>query len=361
MKRNHGYLLFEVLIVLMLVAIAFTGFRSYQQRQFANRQQERILAEYVNDYTSLMRAVRHYTGTRESGWAANSVNVITVAQLVAAGELPTGFGTRPTGTNQTVLGQTIRIVAIRNAAATRTPTVVTETGTANGAMLELAGLRSDGADLLPFKRRAAAAIAATRIVAGTVAPSVLTVTGAGTNGWTKDVTAYFAAAPTQAVVAGMVGFPDLDLLFDPNPTANGGNWGDCPVAKAAEGMFGFPSTTATCPAGTTEVGSWPACGGTAGVYSVGFTSVTISASVDRGRPAMNVTCSPSTSGSWGPPCNSQLMNGYAYVQHTINNAIVSESLCGSAEYVDQGILVNWPTFRQAPNNIRHKLCCYPKP
>lgn len=360
MKRNRGYLLLEILIVLMLAGVAFGGFRLYQQRQFAARQQERMVAEYVNDYTALARAVRNYVSTRESGWAANTVTTITIAQLIAAGELPGGFGTRPTGTSQTVLGQTLRIVAIRNPTATRTPTVIAETGAANGGLLELAGLRADGSDLLPFKRRAAASIAALRIPAGTLPAGGLTVTGAGSNAWTKDLTAYFASAPTQAVVAGMTGFPDLDLIYDPNPIANGSNWGDCPVAQASLNGNGFPAVSGVCPSGSTEVGSWPACGGAAGVYSVGFASVTIGGEIGRSEPAFNNTCFGGSSASWSPPCDSRLMNDHVYLQHSMNNAIITESRCFSTIYSDAPGVINWPLYRFAPTNIRHKLCCFPR-
>jgi len=360
-RHQRGYLLFEILIVMMLVAIAFTGFRSYQQRQFSSRQQERIQAEYVNDFMSLARAVRHYVGTRESAWAASSVNTITLAQLVTAGELPTGFATRPTGAGQTVLGQSFRIVAIRNPTATRTATVITETGSANGALLEMAGLRADGTDVLPLKRRAAAAIAAVRIPAGTLPAGGLVVTGAGSNAWTKDLTAYLAASPTQAVVAGLVGFPDLDLLVDPNPIGSAGNWGDCPVAVASNDIRGFPAINAVCPVGTTEVGSWPACGGSGGVYAVGFASVTIGGAFGQDEAARFNTCDPGISGGWAPPCNQDLMNVHTIVQHSMNNAILTESKCSSVIYGDVGVLINWPSYRSAATNIRHKLCCFPRP
>jgi len=359
-STSTGYLLLEVLIVLTIIALAMGGFRVYKQREFAERQQERMQAEYVNDYAALLRAVRNYIGTRESAWVANSVNPITIAQLIAAGELPANFGNRPTGNGQTVLGQTIRIVGIRNAAATRTPTVITETGNANGALLEMAGLQANGSDLLPFKRRVAAAIAAKQVAAGTVPVGGLIVTGAGSNAWTKDVTGYFVSAPTQPVIAGMVGFPDLDFTINPNPIASGANWGDCPVAEASVNAQGFPSANGVCPVGTTEVGSWPACGSTAGVFSVGFASVTIGGEVTREEPAKDRTCNAAVSGLWAPACNDDLMNVHSFRQHSMNNSTVVESRCGSVIYADQGILINWPTIREAPTNIRHKLCCHPR-
>jgi hypothetical protein len=323
--------------------------------------QDRMVGQYSTEFEQLMRASRNYVEATQSTWAANSVNVITIPNLIAAGQLPTAWGTRTTGTDRTPLGNVWRIVAIRNATGAGSRIVVSETGAANGDNLEDIGLLANGQNVMSIKSRVASQLAARKIAAGTIPGGGTVATGAGANAWTKDVSAFFSGAtPTQPVVAGFMGFTDLDLVLDPNPN-NASRWGDCPIAEATQGSYGLPAGNGTCPAGTTEVGSWPACppGGAAVVYAVGFQAVTAGLPVAEYRGALGTTCTEAS--NWRvPPCNQALQNEFNTVTHTINSSVVSRSVCSVNIYNDYGMVFNWPQQLVANPGPRHKLCCYPK-
>jgi len=357
---QKGFTLLELILVAGVIAIVLAALPSLWRRVPQGRAETAVVDEYVNEALMLMRASRNYAETNQSVWAPNSVNIITIPQLVTAQQLPSSFGTRATGSDRSPAGNVWRIVAIRNATGPSSRIVVTETGAANGAELESIGMQANGSDVARLKARVALALVGQRVPAATVAGGTTSAVGGGSNPWTKDLSAFFAGAtPTQPVIAGLIGFPDLDAAFDPNPMS-AARYGDCPVAPAVTGSYGLPTGNGTCPVGTTEVGSWPACGSGATVYAVGFQAVTVGVPVPERSPALNNTCTSAS--NWRePPCDELLMNQFDVVIHTINASTVSRSVCLANVYNDSGMVFNWPQQLVANSAPRHKLCCYPKP
>lgn len=263
---TKGFTLIELLVVLALMgALTVMGTNAYvaiQKRQQLNRSAEALAA----DFQQVLRASKSYVDANQATWAAGSTTVVTIPTLIAGGFLPTAFGTRPTGAAQTPVGQAWRIVSIRNTGSTPgARTVVTETAAANGAILESLGLLADGSDLMTIKSLVAASLAIDKIPAGTLIAGNTTATGAGNNAWTKDLSAWFSGAtPAYATVAAMIGFSDLDVIYNPTLPINS-------TCTAGEIVRGFCSgnplcsnngqgyIAPTCPSGKRKVGEYPHC------------------------------------------------------------------------------------------------------
>lgn len=372
-RRQRGWLTFELVVILLLIGMfVLPAIVANQSRVSRNVTRDKLRSEYVDDFSLFYRAVRSYIPTVEGTWAAGSRNVITVAQLRTANLLPPSWAARDTGDGTTPIGSTFVAYSIKGSGATPTQTVITESGNASLARLESLGFPQPDATnavpgLLDIKRQVASRLWDAGIPAGTLDAGTLTVAGAGSNGWTRGVNAWFVSAAQQPFVVGMLGFPELEPPTTVNdPRGAGANHGEC---RAINGQGGkTPANMAgwvqpTCPTShPVQVTDWPVCGPEGYQYDSDFVDIRagIKKREDDGN-AINDSCTSNVSGSRSPPCDNDLQNYSTYQHYDAGTTTVVQNVCATAVYYDYNPPGNlygyWPMQRVWSLNARNLYCC----
>jgi hypothetical protein len=222
------------------------------------------------------------------------------------------------------------------------------------------------AGLLDLKRSIAFKLWELGIPSGTINATTTTVTGAGSNAWTKVATAWLVTAPQQPLVATMLGFPDLEPPSTVNdPRGSAVNHGGCVPVDGQNGRGPGVSgwTQPTCPpSNPVQVASWPVCSGEGTIYDGDFVEIQASAFFREnvGR-ALNNTCSEAVSGTRDPSCDTALQN-YVHIQeYAVGRMPVLKNVCSSSQYLDYNVPGNigsyWPLTRQWNNGGNNLYCC----
>lgn len=262
---SQGFTLMELLAVLVVLAVigGLAIREALEKRTQAARAS--LVEDYATDLATMDRAVRAFIGTNGTAFTAGTARVITIAEMQAAGLLPTNFANRSTGANTSPFGQAYRIVGMRDSTDNKIRAVIYENSAAS--TLRLAAMSYDttaGAPMV-MKREVGASLLERKVIAATIAAGSTSAVSAGSNGWTKAVASYVGTAPAQASVAVLVGFPDLEpsgggggptggldlQRCSPKPMTCSGTSNVCSVAAQ--------HVAATCPSGRTISGRWPHC------------------------------------------------------------------------------------------------------
>lgn len=364
--KNRGFALTELLIAVAVLMVIF-GLLARQAAESRRRSViNQIVAEYVTDFQLIGRASREFVNAAKSTWGAGTVNTITFTNLRSGGYLPSSFAARSTGDGTTPMGNSYSIVSIKDASGSGATTVVSESGSALAARLESAGLASDATGLAQMKRRIAAALVEQRVIAGTIDAGTTVVNGAGSNGWTKALAAYFGSAPTQPATAVLIGFKDLETDVSGGSPDDNVNHGECrPIdgqaGRTPNNMSGWVQPT--CPGShPVKVAEWPVCGGEGYQYDGDF--VDIQASIQERLDmyaAMDNTCTWDVSHGRSPPCDSSLANYGTKQVYAIGNMAVVRNICSTHTYYDTsppGNLGPWyPLSRQWTIGGKNLYCC----
>lgn len=239
----RGFSLLELVVVVLLLSIITAAGIQYTTGKIHEARRDEIAKQYVADFRVVARAARAYVNANESGWAVGSNNNIAISTLITDNLLPAGFGTTQAGTNRTPTATLYRIVARKVDADLPAQIIIYETGSAAvKAYLSFGGPKS--ADrIYSLKSDVARELYAASVPAGVMAASSAAVTGAGTNAWTKSLSAWTGSTlPPEASLAVLLNFPDLEPDVGPPTTVTGGagsNYGICRFSKQRIGSDGF--------------------------------------------------------------------------------------------------------------------------
>lgn len=341
--RAAGFTLLEALIVIVVMLATLLIGVAYWRDMQKRMNNDNVVATEARELSQITNAVVQYVNANKSTWAAGSTQTITIANLIAAGKLPTAFGNRTGTDGETPLGQQYRIVAIVDAAnSSIVRTVVTETGSMLVSRLDRGGVSNTTAGMTGVKdamgQRGQSQF---QLVCGTIGAATTSATGV-LKGWTKDLSAWIGTAPTQPLVVSMVGFPDLGGPGNPDPNAPK-KYSNCSVVKAFptgctpdnvgnQCGYGYGNVTPGPGAGTfsqsrvtcgtrTEVGSFPYCAN----FAISSTDVGTLTSASR-----------TESGTYTDNCAT---GNHAYSDNftdtTLNNVTILTEGCGGQRWYQQ--------------------------
>jgi len=228
--RHRGFALLEMLIALVILTV-LVGVGIQARIEARNRDERaRVVLDYTEEMRQLARAAQEHVAAQT--WADGAVNTVTVAALIAANRLPSGFGTRSLGAGRSPLGAAYEVRARRNAGAPPT-IVVYEGGTTSVAYAQALGFQNATAQpVFALRREAASRLREDRFASATIAAGTRTARGAGSAAWTKDLTDMLAANLQTDAVAVLLGYLDLGGTIGNDPLPPGSFAGDCRIIPA---------------------------------------------------------------------------------------------------------------------------------
>lgn len=224
-KRNYGFTLLEMLVVLVIVSvIAAVAFSQTRQRQ-ASAAADTFVSLQAREMAIFGEAAQKFAEENKASWTVGARQQITGAQLVTAGHLPATFAVRGGTAAATPIGETYRAFAIKDAA--------------NVARLVVADFGRAPTDALVRRggyQPTAASLGATRLAsptrsfgqpgfAGYVQSGTMTVRGVA-GAFSEVLNLYFGnAAPSMPVAVELVGWPEYVRPGSngPGPVGGGGS------------------------------------------------------------------------------------------------------------------------------------------
>lgn len=382
---SRGFTLMELLAVLAVLAVlgGLAIRDTLEKRTQAARAS--LIEDYGTDLATMDRAVRAFIGTNGALFTAGTVRVITLAELQTANLLPSTWANRSTGVGTSPLGQTYRIVGLKDATDGKIRAVIYENSAAAVLRLQTMGYDTSAGAPMTLKRDVGANLLSRKVVAGTFAAGASTAIGAGSNGWTKSLAAYVGSAPAQASAVVLVGFPDLEPSGPSGGPGSGLDLGRCaPRSMTCSGPSGICSNAAqqvaaTCPAGRTQQGRWPHClppGGDT-FYPVAQNSavITLGRSERSDRTFSDGECrtyAQQKSGTidttnpnyitWYQDCESRTTY-WRYTDVILNNGVQQRNWCEYQSYFFQGsgastqIVMTYPQHAQNAPATDDIFCC----
>jgi len=253
----------------VMIVVAALG-AMWLQKQFAADARESYISAEAGDLGLLATAVTKYVATPPATWVAKGTAYpILVTDLIAAGDLVSGFANRNGALGTTPFFQTYQILGELDPTDGKPRVVITDDGTISNARLQRVNASTTAAGILALKMAIAAETAQKyKLAAATMASGTSLATGVA-NAWTKGLGAWIpAASPGAAAV--LIGYPDLTPAgTNTNPKDK---WGHCQVVTvtnqgledAQTDYIGYLKTScaaaAVCPAGMSELTRFPYCG-----------------------------------------------------------------------------------------------------
>lgn len=355
----NGFTLIETLVVLVIASvIAAIAFSQVRMRLNAEAASTMIQLQ-AKEMIIIADAAQRFADANKSSWPVNTLQTITVPQLVAANLLSANFASRAGTVGATPTGETYRVLARRDAAGVAR-LVVADFGRAPvDALLRRGGYMPSAISVAGYKRRVAAEIGNTsREFAGTVdgmAPTFADPPQPGTRiargvlgTFTQDLTAYFTAIPALPVSIILKGWPEHQLPAGPGgPESNAP--GFCNIVEGVAGTcftsrFGN-AVSAPCwaqtsfdaatlyrepplPVGSRNLVRIPICAAGMNIIATGVNGVALTAQTGS-RSYMTTV----------PDCwdSSNRFHAQRMVQITeniqtvnLNNAPVFETVCGTS-------------------------------
>lgn len=225
-KRNYGFTLLEMLVVLVIVSvIAAVAFSQTRQRQ-ASAAADTFVSLQAREMAIFGEAAQKFAEENKASWTVGARQQITGAQLVTAGHLPATFAVRGGTAAATPIGETYRAFAIKDAANVAR-LVVADFGRApTDALVRRGGYQPTAASLQGYKARVADEILrSTQGFAGYVQSGTMTVRGVA-GAFSEVLNLYFGnAAPSMPVAVELVGWPEYVRPGSngPGPVGGGGS------------------------------------------------------------------------------------------------------------------------------------------
>ena len=382
-RHQLGMTLIEMVIVVgIMVAVLGLGTMWLRAQGESARRDDFIAAE-ARDLSQIAEAMKKYAAANATAWAGDTLQQVTIAQLVTAGHLPADFANRTgAAAGTTPFGQAYYIGAIKDGT---TPSIVRTVITENGAImlsrLERAGIKNTAEAIRGLKEAIAQKVATDYRYAAAVAPANSRTVRGAMGSFTKDLTAWIATTPANAIAALLLGFPDLgcsgpdcgDGGGTPTPPA-GGQYSFCQVVPAFDSLFDCPvSQTATggverlpcrqqgahaCPAGMTQVASWSRCDAT---YPIVGTEVgALSVGFSESDNLLPCGCSDSDGTRHVDTCGSRTR----YLLTSVNAVNIRSDVCEHQEknyrMVGGYCQMHVPTDYSALPTAQNLLCCQPR-
>lgn len=354
-----GFTLFEMLVVLVIAsfvaAIAFAQVRHKLNAESAAT----MIAAQAKEMIMIADAAQRFADAKKAGWPVNTLQTITVPQLISENLLSVNFASRGGTVGATPTGETYRVLARKDAAGVAR-LVISDFGRPPvDALLRRGGYMPNAISVAGFKSRVAAEISNTsREFAGSVAgmaptfstpPQPGTMTARGVLGtFTQDLTAYLQTVPALPVAVILKGWPEHQLPDGPgSPNANAP--GFCNVVEGVGGTCfttRFGSTvSAPCwsqssfdaatvyrepplPAGARNVVRIPLCAGGMNIISTGVNGIALTAQTGTRTYTASV---PACRDMWNnphDPVNVQISETVQTIN--LNNGPVFETVCGSS-------------------------------
>lgn len=256
-RANQGFTLLEILVVLVLMIPVMLGLVKLMSTQSQSASTSTLIATQAQEMAALQNAATQYIGTVSGGWAAGAVNTLGIPAMVTANKLPAGFANRNGAVGTSPLFQAYVVQAMIAAADNKPRIVITLSGDPAPARLTRYGMTQSAADLQSYNQQVAEKVQALNAFAysGVIAAGAKSVTG-NYGAFTEDVSALLATAPNFPTAATLYGFPDLG----PSGAGGGGASKYQHCQTYAPTQLGGVWSNPTCPAGWTQLTSFPNCG-----------------------------------------------------------------------------------------------------
>ncbi|XAI95193.1 hypothetical protein [Dolichospermum phage Dfl-JY14] len=359
-KTNaHGFTLFEMLVVLVIASfVAAIAFAQVRHKLNAESAATMIVAQ-AKEMVMIADAAQRFADANKASWPVNTLQTITVQQLIAGNLLSASFASRGGSVGATPIGETYRVLARKDAAGVARLVIADFGRPPVDALLRRSGYMPNALSVAGYKARVAAEISNTsREFAGSVAglaptfstpPQPGTMTARGVLGtFTQDLTPYLQTIPALPVAVILKGWPEHQLPAGPGgPESNAP--GFCNVAEGVAGScftsrFGnavsapcwaqssFDAATLyrepTLPLGARNIVRVPICAGGMNIIATGVNGVALTAQTGTRTYTVSV---PGCRDMWNVEHEPESVQISEIVQTiNLNNGPVFETICGSS-------------------------------
>lgn len=349
-----GFTLFEMLVVLVIASvIAAISFAHIRQKQQAESAAIMINLQ-AKEMIMISDAAQRFADAKKAGWPVNTLQNITVPQLISENLLSVNFASRGGTVGATPTGEMYRVLARKDAAGVARLVIADLGRPPVDALLRRGGYMPNAFSVAGYKARVAAEISNTSrefagSVAGVAGPPPGTMTARGVMGtFTQDLTEYLQNIPALPVAVILKGWPEHQLPAGPGgPESNAP--GFCNVVEGVGGTcfttrFGnavsapcwaqssFDAATLyrepTLPLGARNIVRVPICAGGMNIIATGVNGVALTAQTGTRTYTVSV---PGCRDMWNVEHEPESVQISEIVQTiNLNNGPVFETICGSS-------------------------------